>query len=440
MKKLSFIGMTCALIICNAWNAQGQMSEEALAQDWDDDEWDVYTQTPEEGLAEDLALVAKAKGWTIEEAAADRKAADEVGRIAEELAKKRPDLFVGSAVSEEPGGVPTLYVKGPAGPDVLDIVKSSEIEINVADRQPFSFMELEARQQKVNRSLEELGYKDYMTFFKLAEAGQIRAKVAVEANLPETAFEIVQSLPVEQRDYVHLSVSHVPVGVLEHAMGGMRAKDDGVFECTTGWTVGGNGVTTAAHCSGINQIDTPGGTTHTFPYQSQHKGQWGDVEWHTSSTIEEWKFYANSSSQRWTQQLEARANISENESICIYGRSSNDRDCSLDVESLSVSCLNAQRLVRMDGDATIGGDSGGGWSWNTRAYGSHVGDCSSRNVFSVADLFDEAIGRTVRLTTCPGVCTPLQTTGCCIVPGCGGCCEPGFQTCQQSNCQWGPCY
>ncbi|MDJ0766242.1 MAG: hypothetical protein QNJ97_24885 [Myxococcota bacterium] len=449
MKKLSFIGVACAFIICNVWNAQGQISEESSAQDWEDDDWDGYEQTPEEALAEDLALVAKAKGWTIEEAAADRRAADEIGRIAVQLAKKRPDIFIGSAVSEEPGGVPTLYVKGPAGRDVLDLVKSSEIEINIADRQPFSFEELVARQQKVTRSLEELGYNDYKTFFKLEEAGKIHATVAVEANLPDTAFEIVQSLPVKQRDYVDLKVSHTPLLVLEHAIGGMVGKTGGGQDwCTTGWTVGwggpryGSGVTTAEHCDEVSKIGGPGMSTHSFPRQTGHAGSWGEVAYHTSSSTEYPRFYSRSSGWRWTLELETMANLSVNESICVYGRFSDVRDCSLDVLHKSVSLPGGiNRLVEMDGAVTTNGDSGGGWSWNNRAYGSHVGRLWDpyeevwRNIFSFADYFDEAIGKSVKLA-CPGECTAGQTRTCWIQTPEGW--EPGTQTCYY-YCWWSNC-
>lgn len=90
--------------------------------------------------------------------------------------------------------------------------------------------------------------------------------------------------------------------------------------------------------------------------------------------------------------VEPRANIAIGESICVFGRASNDRDCSLRVENPNVFCGTPQKLVQMDGFVTEGGDSGGGWSWGTTAYGGHYGYCFNKSSFSVADLFDEALG------------------------------------------------
>jgi hypothetical protein len=81
-----------------------------------------------------------------------------------------------------------------------------------------------------------------------------------------------------------------------------------------------------------------------------------------------------------------------NEAICAYGRSSNQRDCSLEVQDASIACGALNRLVQMNGDTQIGGDSGGGWSFNFTAFGGHYGNCDGRDSFSVADLFDEALG------------------------------------------------
>ena len=47
---------------------------------------------------------------------------------------------------------------------------------------------------------------------------------------------------------------------------------------------------------------------------------------------------------------------------------------------------------------TLGGDSGGGWSLGNKAYGGHKGLCFSKSSFSVADLFDEALGVVVAVT------------------------------------------
>jgi hypothetical protein len=49
----------------------------------------------------------------------------------------------------------------------------------------------------------------------------------------------------------------------------------------------------------------------------------------------------------------------------------------------------------MDLYITQDGDSGSGWSWGNRAYGSHKGRCTyggaTRSVYSNADRFDEAL-------------------------------------------------
>lgn len=53
----------------------------------------------------------------------------------------------------------------------------------------------------------------------------------------------------------------------------------------------------------------------------------------------------------------------QGESVCQYGRASDDRDCSLDVTVVNTWCqLDGDwkgALVLMGGDTGIGGDSGG---------------------------------------------------------------------------------
>ena len=115
-------------------------------------------QSDEDALAQDIALAAEARGWTIEEAAADHRAAEIVGRIAGQVAAERPDMFIGSMLSPEPGGAPALYIKGPADEFVRTLVANAEIDIRIVDNQPFSLEELEERKLQVHRALEAYGF------------------------------------------------------------------------------------------------------------------------------------------------------------------------------------------------------------------------------------------------------------------------------------------
>ncbi|MCH7229819.1 S1 family peptidase [Glycomyces sp. L485] len=357
-------------------------------------------QTEREALQEDLALTAKPRGWTLEEAEQQYRNAEIVGKLAEELAASQPDAFIGSELPDNPADPPILYLKGESPGWVAS--DAEDLGIRIVDGQPYSFLELEEREIAVHRALSEQGIDQIASGFDLDGGGRIDVTV-YDAYAP-AADVLLTALPTELADDVELSVADEPIADDLHAFGGARVRDDGVNECTSGWTVvngsGTTGVTTAGHCDGINQIVEQGVGVWALSHQSQHRGQWGDVEWKTSTHLEPAEFYASSGTLRDTTALEARANISVNESICVYGRSSNSRDCSLDVNDVSVSCTVSgvfnNRLVQMDGRVVIGGDSGGGWSFGNRAYGSTKGYCGGLDVFSVADLYDEAIGVTVR--------------------------------------------
>lgn len=360
-------------------------------------------QTEAESLLEDLRLVAKARGWTLAEARADYVAAEAIGAVAAKLAEKRPDIFIGSVLSAKPGGRPMLYVKGEADQDVYDLLAEAPLKIQLVDRQPYSFAELEQRNIQVHNLLAEQGYDEIATSFDFQKGGAIQAMVARKEGAPAFAAQALAELPSSLRDTVELIVSDKPVAQDFYAYGGMAVHDDGVFECTAGWSVRNNagttGVTTAGHCTGINQIMHPGIGLHSMTHQAEHRGAWGDIEWKTTVALETAQFYASAGSVRNVTSIEPRASISVGESICFYGRSSNSRDCSFDVAATSVSCtVNGvfnNRLVRMNGNSAIPGDSGGGWSFNYRAYGSVKGICGGGSVFSVADLYDEALGVTV---------------------------------------------
>ncbi|HEX7167943.1 MAG TPA: hypothetical protein VF230_13280 [Acidimicrobiales bacterium] len=358
----------------------------------------VTVQTPAEARAQDLALVAEAQGWTIDQAATSQASADAVGTVAAQLAAARPDAFVGSVVSLDPEGTPELYVKGAITPDIAALAASSPVPIRVVGDQPYSFDELDARKLAVHDALQRLGFVDVVTGFNVGGRGAITAAVTRVVGLPAASAAIVAALPPSLRTGLELTVTDDDVVSEEHAFGGMQTGPQG---CTSGWSVfspftGVTGVTLADHCNETVILE-PNSVAWALARQGEHTGAWGEVEWHTTSHSEPARFYASQSETRRTVALEPRAAISENESVCLYGRASNSRQC-LPVAQVSYACGSMDRLVRMGGDVGTDGDSGGGWSSATTAFGSHFGDCANNDVFSVADLYDEALGVWVRLS------------------------------------------
>jgi hypothetical protein len=358
-------------------------------------------------LMTDLGLVAQARGWTLEQAVAHRAMSDRFGQIQERLAIDRPGLYAGAMLSDLPDGTPTLYIKGAADEFVRELVDSAGFSVEVIEGRPFSWRELEARSIALNRRLAGLGFRDIVTSFDESTSTVEAVMKRVPAMGAVRAEQVLGRLPAEFRRGVRLGLVDEDIAVDEHAYGGMWMRDDGVNECTSGWAVTNGvttGVTTAGHCDGINQIVEPGVGALDLVHQAEHRGQWGDVEWKTSTHIEPDDFYASAADIRDVGSVEPRANITVGEAICVYGRSSNSRDCSHTVFRTSISCTNSgvfnDRLVAMNAkNTTIGGDSGGGWSFGVTAYGSHKGGCTVdnvvRNVFSVADLYDEALGVSV---------------------------------------------
>jgi hypothetical protein len=284
-------------------------------------------------------------------------------------------------------------------------VGASGIEVVVADGQPFSFDELEARKLRVHHALEDLGFRNVATSVNITGGGVIPAGVMRQQGLPGRVQDILAALPADLRSSVKLTINDAPVVTDLEAFGGMRVRAASGEVCTSGWSVrdldtGRLGITTAGHCHGMGEVSHPGHGVHVIQFSGEHRGQWGDIEWHQSDEREPDDFYADASTIRDVSSIEPRTSIVVGDSVCVYGRTSNDRDCSLDVQDVSQACTNNgvfnDRLVMMDGKTSSPGDSGGGWSLANTAFGSVKGFCypdfPNNEVWSVADLYDEALG------------------------------------------------
>src|SRR5690606_15699465 len=82
------------------------------------------------------------------------------------------------------------------------------------------------------------------------------------------------------------------------------------------------------------------------------------------------------------------ADIIVGEAVCLYSAVQGRRLCSR-VEMLQINCegengIIYRRMVGMDEDEAVGGDSGGGWASGDIAYGIHGGTCGDIDAWSLA--------------------------------------------------------
>ena len=143
----------------------------------------------------------------------------------------------------------------------------------------------------------------------------------------------------------------------------------------------GDGFITAAHCTGINEFAEPGGLVFGTTWRDQEFGN-GDVEYHTSGHNVLDDFNASANEVRDVSGIRSTWTML-GASVCEYGRSSNTRTCNHTVDGLFVtvnySLGTVNNLVRVTGDNSIGGDSGGGWSFNYTAWRARSGSNGSQS-------------------------------------------------------------
>lgn len=131
-------------------------------------------------------------------------ASTQVGDIAEIVARERPDAFVGSALADNLDGPATLYVKGPRDTCIDRMVGAASVPMEVAYDQPFSFAELEARQQRVADALRAVT-DELAIGFDITRGGLMEVVVARSDRLPD-ANAVMALVPVDLRDAVEVRV------------------------------------------------------------------------------------------------------------------------------------------------------------------------------------------------------------------------------------------
>lgn len=151
--------------------------------------------------------------------------------------------------------------------------------------------------------------------------------------------------------------------------------------CTTAFAVsqgGSRGVLTAGHCPNYRAV--PAGTTVGADYPTEHRGRYGDSQWH-STTDTTTNVIRNGSSSFRT--ITGQGIASLNSQVCNYGKTRTSASCGT-VKS-QASCVQYKdqpymcRLVVVRGSFTNPGDSGGPWYISNSARGIHSGSNKTKN-------------------------------------------------------------
>ena len=171
--------------------------------------------------------------------------------------------------------------------------------------------------------------------------------------------------------------------------------------CTSGWTVAkrgvGTGILTAGHCLILNNMthiqDHVNGTKYSTLENISHFGSGGDVGFLTTPTTSEgYSFHADDDEIRYVLDRKPTNQMVTGGYVCFYGRSSNERECGMIVETINYTTGDgAGSMARVDDSWGIPGDSGGGWSFGSIAWGVMKGSSNGKDVFTPIEVAENTL-------------------------------------------------
>jgi len=347
----------------------------------------------ETALTTDARIIAASQDWPVEAALEHLDAQQQFVALSYELSQRYERTYAGAVFAKQPGDVSLIRFVGEPPAVAARLAEEYALPIEIVGDAQYSQTELQDRARAVHRALQHQGFREVVT-----------ATTPEDTILASVVGDQPIELPRRLAEGVVVEVYEEPIAVDEHSRGGARLLDDGVFECTSGFavrsTAGVSGIATAGHCVGLNQYQQPeDGLVYSMTHQAQHVGWYGDLEWKTTVHIEPAEFYATATQIRDVNVVTPAYSLPVNTWSCVYGRSSDQRACDRIFSTFVTATTpagTASSLYAMDNDNTIGGDSGGPWSFATIADGIHKGDITidggRRNVWSQVGLLPAALG------------------------------------------------
>lgn len=358
-------------------------------------------ETREMAVEYDSVTLATELGKSVEEVKASLEFQQQFEKFFTEIMKKYPEKVARVWLEPNAGRKANVQFVGSAP------FLNTKLNIDITDGAKYSFQEQEGRAKYLSKLLVENSYNNFLSYFdhttgriklemKTAKRSKAHTRQSLEALLSNQSRSLDSD---ESKAYDNLSIDDIDFEVidgrgeiyqLEYARGGEWLRDDGFRECTSGWAVSGpngNGIVTAAHCTGLNELEHSYSTVDVdMTWRSQERGN-GDAEYHTTTHTEVAEYFATNTAIRDVTGIKLTFLMLPGQSVCEYGRSSGTRTCAHTVIANNVTAtftdgVTVNNLVRVTGDNSIGGDSGGPWSWGTVAWGVHSGSNGTTSLFT----------------------------------------------------------
>lgn len=324
---------------------------------------------------------------------------EEMVLYARRVASTYPDRFAGAWIDN---GVMHKLVVAVAGWDPVQmppslLLSADRVEIRTGLKN--SLNELRGAADRIVKQLQVMGVQNSVVAVDI-KSNSVR--VTKQLGTPKLSLsELVADVIVDELEAAVLAG-------FDHTYGGDRTITSSGGLCTTSFTVRkygvGDGVLTAGHCINDRIYKQENGVTYGMDFVRQHKGQYGDFQWHLTDHNEYDQFYVYPGI-RVTATNVVNEGFVVGQFVAGYGRGTATRNYGSDVydewATVTIDGIQYGRMVILEDYVTTGGDSGGPW-WigNGRPAGIHSGyvtvSFKKRSVFGQARFVDDALGVNIK--------------------------------------------
>lgn len=376
--------------------------------------------TKEEAIETDNKIIAEETGFPVEVVTKAMLFQESFGKYVDKLFLKYPNQIT------------TTYLEGDFDElkGYVQFVKEVPQELSLVIKQlgqgnkiiltgggGISIEDNRKRAELVAKSLIGLGYKNIAAYYD-PKKNNIYAEVKIfnptKEPIKNNLYSMIRTnakkdnlsdkiASFDESDIkLTITVGSEPIFNLDKTRGGSRIynSNNTNSRCTSGWSIivpgAGLRVMTAGHCllTGKNRIirhSSSGGTISAYSMTNPHNAIYGgwsrDVGYyHTPTAGEEYRFWARVNEVRYTWGTKSTNSMVAGSYVCVFGRSSNIRTCNHQVVSkhglYGISGFLVNSIVKVTGDSSIAGDSGGGWSTYGTAWGTQSGSNGTHSYFT----------------------------------------------------------